>query len=110
MFTSDQWLKTGDCGFKIGNELVITGRSKEIIIINGQNYYPHDIEEIITQDKKLELGMVAACRTSDLVDQTDQLIIFFLDDKFFSSLSTLPTDLARLKVLFFVNTASPEES
>ncbi|SVA13392.1 uncharacterized protein METZ01_LOCUS66246 [marine metagenome] len=85
MFTSDQWLKTGDYGFKIGNELVITGRLKEIIIINGQNYYPHDIEEIITQGKKLELGMVAACRASDPVDQTDQLIIFFLHRKDLSS-------------------------
>ena len=37
-------------------------------------------------------------------------ILFFLVVKFFSSLSTLPTDLARLKALFFVNTESPEES
>lgn len=40
-----QYLNTGDLGFKdeAGN-LYITGRSKEIIIVNGENFYPQDIE------------------------------------------------------------------
>lgn len=38
------FLRTGDLGFVQDGELFITGRLKEIIIIRGQNHYPHDIE------------------------------------------------------------------
>ncbi|MBN3527359.1 AMP-binding protein [Paenibacillus apiarius] len=40
------FLRTGDLGFIHEGELYITGRLKDLIIIRGQNYYPHDIEEI----------------------------------------------------------------
>jgi acyl-CoA synthetase (AMP-forming)/AMP-acid ligase II len=43
LFTADGWLRTGDVGVFVDGQLVITGRSKDIIIINGQNYYPHDL-------------------------------------------------------------------
>ena len=45
-FTADGWLRTGDLGMLRAGELFITGRAKEIIFVNGQNYYPHDIESI----------------------------------------------------------------
>ncbi len=38
------WLRTGDLGFVLGGELCITGRSKDLIIVNGRNVYPQDIE------------------------------------------------------------------
>jgi len=38
------YLRTGDLGFVSQGELVITGRIKDLIIMNGQNHYPHDIE------------------------------------------------------------------
>lgn len=38
------WLRTGDLGFLYDNELFVTGRLKELIIIRGRNYYPQDIE------------------------------------------------------------------
>ncbi len=38
------WLRTGDLGFLMGGELYVCGRSKEVIILNGRNYYPQDIE------------------------------------------------------------------
>lgn len=38
------FLRTGDLGFTHGGELFVTGRSKDLIIINGRNHYPHDIE------------------------------------------------------------------
>lgn len=40
------WLRTGDLGFLYNDELYITGRIKDLIIINGRNYYPQDIEAI----------------------------------------------------------------
>jgi len=40
----DGWLCTGDLGFVDGGELWITGRTKDLIIVNGQNVMPHEIE------------------------------------------------------------------
>lgn len=41
----NKYLRTGDLGFMYEGELYITGRLKNLIIINGKNYYPQDIEE-----------------------------------------------------------------
>ncbi len=38
------FLRTGDLGFLHEGQLYITGRIKDLIIIRGQNYYPHDLE------------------------------------------------------------------
>jgi len=38
------WLKTGDIGYIAGGDVHICGRSKEVIIVNGRNYYPQDLE------------------------------------------------------------------
>ena len=38
------WLRTGDLGFLQQEELFVTGRLKDLIIIRGRNYYPQDIE------------------------------------------------------------------
>ena len=43
------FLRTGDLGFLIKGELFVTGRLKELIIINGCNYYPQDIERTVEQ-------------------------------------------------------------
>ncbi|MCX6283596.1 MAG: AMP-binding protein [Bacteroidetes bacterium] len=41
------WLRTGDLGFLYNDELFITGRQKDLIIIHGRNYYPQDIECVV---------------------------------------------------------------
>lgn len=40
----DGWLHTGDLGFRRAGELYVTGRRKEILIVNGQNVMPHELE------------------------------------------------------------------
>ncbi|MEU7148780.1 fatty acyl-AMP ligase [Streptomyces sp. NPDC045456] len=42
---SEPFLRTGDLGFVADGELFITGRLKELMIVNGRNLYPQDIEE-----------------------------------------------------------------
>jgi acyl-CoA synthetase (AMP-forming)/AMP-acid ligase II/acyl carrier protein len=78
MFTDDHWLRTGDCGTIVDGELVITGRAKDIIIVNGQNYYPHDIEEIVAQVDGLDLGKVVVCGVAPARSQTEELLVFLL--------------------------------
>ena len=76
LFTADGWLRTGDCGVFVDKDLVITGRSKDIIIVNGQNYYPHDIEEIAAEVEGLDLGKVVVAGTRTQQSQTEELLVF----------------------------------
>jgi acyl-CoA synthetase (AMP-forming)/AMP-acid ligase II/acyl carrier protein len=78
LFTGDGWLRTGDCGVFVDEQLVITGRQKDIIIVNGQNYYPHDIEEIIARLDGLDLNKVAVAGATPKGGQTEELIAFIL--------------------------------
>src|SRR5690606_7135427 len=78
LFAGDGWLRTGDVGVFVDGELVITGRSKDIIIVNGQNYYPHDIEEVVAATDGLELGKVVACGTSRAGSPDEELLVFVL--------------------------------
>jgi len=56
----DGWLDTGDMGYTIDGALVITGRSKDLIIVNGRNIWPQDIEWAVEQLAGLRSGDVAA--------------------------------------------------
>lgn len=78
LYTSDGWLKTGDCGARADGELVITGRAKDIIIVNGQNYYPHDIEDIIARLDELELGKVVVSGAKRPGIRVEELLVFVL--------------------------------
>ena len=42
--SADGWLATGDLGYRLGETLVVTGRAKDLIIINGRNIWPQDLE------------------------------------------------------------------
>src|ERR1700761_3716210 len=55
------WLRTGDLGVYIGGELHITGRIKDMIIVDGRNHYPQDIEATTAEaSPKVRSGYVAA--------------------------------------------------
>jgi acyl-CoA synthetase (AMP-forming)/AMP-acid ligase II len=76
--TGEGWLKTGDMGFVHRGELIITGRSKEIIFVNGQNYFPHDLESVALLCPKLELGKVVAYGVTQDVAKESALLMFVL--------------------------------
>ena len=78
LFTDDNWLRTGDVGVIVDGDLVITGRSKDIIIVNGQNYYPHDIEEIAAHVEGLDLNKVVVAGVRTHESQTEELLVFAL--------------------------------
>jgi fatty-acyl-CoA synthase len=56
----DGWLHTGDTGFLDDGELFVTGRLKDLIIVNGRNYHPHDIEDAVERVAGVRPGGVAA--------------------------------------------------
>lgn len=57
---SDRWLDTGDLGYSRGGELVIAGRSKDLIIWNGRNIWPQDLEWAVGEVQGIRSGAVAA--------------------------------------------------
>ncbi|MFM7668021.1 MAG: thioester reductase domain-containing protein [Bacteroidota bacterium] len=65
-----RWLKTGDLGFIHSNELYICGRTKDMIIIRGLNYYPQDVEALIEKDLAVRKGCVAA-----FSDKEEKLVV-----------------------------------
>jgi len=75
---ADGWVDTGDLGVLHEGELYIAGRSKEIIFINGQNYYPHDLENIAQRAPGLDLNKVVAAGVAKPGTQGEELMIFVL--------------------------------
>ncbi|HEV8130570.1 MAG TPA: AMP-binding protein [Acidobacteriota bacterium] len=59
-FTGDRWYKTGDFGYLAGGELYVTGRKKDLIIVQGRNFYPSDIEAIVSETSGVVPGRVVA--------------------------------------------------
>src|SRR5262249_21124319 len=56
----DGWYHTGDLGLQIDGELYVTGRSKDLIIVAGQNIYPHDVEHIVCDHPAIHDGRAIA--------------------------------------------------
>ena len=50
------WLNTGDIGYRVGESIMITGRSKDLIIINGRNIWPQDLEQLAEQQPDVRPG------------------------------------------------------
>jgi fatty-acyl-CoA synthase len=61
----DGWLDTGDLGYWLDDELVIVGRAKDMMIINGRNVWPQDIEWTVEHIDGLKSGDSAAILLAD---------------------------------------------
>ncbi|OUA56150.1 AMP-binding protein [Bacillus thuringiensis] len=95
IMTEDGWLKTGDLGFIWEGRLVVTGRMKDIIFINGQNYYPHDIERVCEDLDNIDFGKVAACGVYSTSTNQDELIIFVTIKNFSEAFFELAQNIKR---------------
>ena len=68
------FLRTGDLGLLHGGELYVTGRLKDLLIANGRNLYPQDIEDSV-QDVHPALAGSRGCAVSIDVDDTERLVL-----------------------------------
>jgi fatty-acyl-CoA synthase len=61
VLSADGWLATGDLGYLVDGEIVITGRAKDLIIVKGRNVWPQDLEWTVEGEiEGLRSGDVAA--------------------------------------------------
>jgi fatty-acyl-CoA synthase len=60
VLSSDGWFNTGDLGYFVNNGLFITGREKDMIIINGRNIWPQDLEFVAEQQPEVRTGDASA--------------------------------------------------
>lgn len=95
LIDADGWLDTGDLGFMHENQLYITGRAKDIIFINGQNVYPHDLEEILMREELVERGKLAIAGQSEVGEREEQLLVFVLHRSELSELEDLARAITR---------------
>jgi acyl-CoA synthetase (AMP-forming)/AMP-acid ligase II/aryl carrier-like protein len=72
------WLDTGDLGVMHEGSLFIAGRTKEIIFINGLNYYPYDLENIAQRAPGLDLNKVVVAGVARPGAPGEELVVFVL--------------------------------
>ncbi len=74
VLSPDGWLDTGDLGYLVDGQIVPTGRAKDLILLNGRNVWPQDLEWTAESEvERLRSGDVAAFS----IDDTDgeQLVV-----------------------------------
>ncbi|WPS88765.1 SDR family NAD(P)-dependent oxidoreductase [Brevibacillus halotolerans] len=92
-FIGDGWFFTGDLGFLNEGRLTVTGRQKDIIIMNGKNYYNYEIESLVESVYGVQSTFVAAAAFIDTSKSVEELAIFFtpindIDERFLGFIIT----------------------
>src|SRR5438309_9405901 len=77
--SADNWLDTGDMGYMSNGYIFIVGRSKDMIIINGRNHWPQDIEWAVEQLPGFKSGDIAAfAMTGPSGEETPAVLVHYL--------------------------------
>jgi len=69
------WYYTGDFGYKVGEEVFVAGRKKEMIIVGGKNVYPMDLEELAMEVPGVHPGRVVAFGVFNESAGTEDVVI-----------------------------------
>ena len=72
--TQDGWLDTGDLGYMIDGRLVVTGRRKDLVILNGLNIWPQDVEWAVEALEEVR-GSDVACFSVIEADEQEHMIV-----------------------------------
>ncbi|MGC4808262.1 amino acid adenylation domain-containing protein [Micromonospora sp. DT233] len=79
-FPDGDWLETGDRGYLRDGVLTITGRAKDLLILNGQNIPCHEIERVVGGISGVRAGLVAAVGVPDPRTGTETLALFHVPE------------------------------
>jgi fatty-acyl-CoA synthase len=80
--TGEGWYKTGDLGFVRGGEVYVTGRKKDLIIVQGRNFYPADVEKVAASVEGVTAGRVVVFGLADEKAGTEGLIVLAESEEF----------------------------
>jgi fatty-acyl-CoA synthase len=80
--TADGWYKTGDLGFVRDGEVYVTGRKKDLIIIQGRNFYPADVEKVAARVEGVTAGRVVVFGLADERAGTEGLVVLAESEEF----------------------------
>ncbi|MFD9453513.1 AMP-binding protein [Streptomyces sp. NPDC059985] len=76
-FTADGWFRSGDLGRVDDGRLTLVGRSKDSVIVNGVNYFSHELETSLEQLDGVAGSYVAAFPTRAPGSDTEELVVAF---------------------------------
>ena len=70
-----EWLATGDLGYLEDQELVLTGRLKDVLILNGRNYSAEMFEQPLEQVEGLDSSRAAAFSLTDMAKGSERVVV-----------------------------------
>ncbi len=70
-----EWYLTGDYGYLVGEELFVSGRKKEMIIVGGKNIYPQDLERLVYEVNGIHAGRAVAFGVYDERTGTEEVVV-----------------------------------
>ncbi|WP_416906163.1 amino acid adenylation domain-containing protein [Micromonospora echinospora] len=74
------WWDTGDLAYMVDGRITVTGREKDLIIINGHNLPCHEVEQVAGEVSGVAAGLVAAAGVPDPRTGTESLVLFHVPD------------------------------
>ncbi len=90
-----EWLNTGDMGYRLNGQIVITGRAKDLIIINGRNIWPQDIEWAVEEERGVRRNGVAAFSVDNGVTERIVVVVERRGGMTAEDLTQLKRDIAK---------------
>jgi acyl-CoA synthetase (AMP-forming)/AMP-acid ligase II len=79
---AEGWYRTGDLGFVREGEVYVTGRKKELIIVQGRNFYPADVERVAASVEGVTAGRVVVFGMPNERTGTEGLIVLAESEEF----------------------------
>ena len=95
-FIGEGWFNTGDLGFIYQEELYITGREKEVIIIRGASFHCYEIEDFVSTLNGVQPTFVAVCAAINARSGTEGFLVFF-------SPSDELADVSKIEIIHNIN-------
>jgi fatty-acyl-CoA synthase len=99
VFSEDGWLDTGDLGYIFEKNLYLSGRRKDVIIVNGRNIRAQDLEELAEEQPEVRMGDASAFGLDD--DNENQVTVVLVVECRISNTSGRQSLISRLQRLVY---------